>query len=76
MAILEPYSLPLIETLAEGGADWLAFEVVNGVRAGKVAEEPLWSLAAIQCCSVAKPENFQTEKRLRVIPLQFPFRCR
>ena len=41
MAILEARLLPLIETLAEAGADWLAFEVVDGIRAGRVAEEHL-----------------------------------
>ncbi len=69
MAILEPRLLPLIETLAEAGADWLAFEVVDGVRAGKVAEEPLENLAAIQdAVRSAKLENFRTEKIISAVP--------
>jgi hypothetical protein len=69
MAILEPRVLPLIETLAEVGADWLAFEVVDGIRAGKVAEEHLENLAAIQdAVRPAKLENFRTEKRVSAVP--------
>jgi hypothetical protein len=65
MAILEPRLLPLIETLAEVGADWLAFEVLDGIRVGKVAEESLENLAAIQdAVRSAKPENFRTQKRV------------
>uniref|UniRef100_UPI004048CFBF hypothetical protein n=1 Tax=Yoonia sp. TaxID=2212373 RepID=UPI004048CFBF len=35
MAILDPRLLPLLETLAGAGADWLAFEIVDGVRRGR-----------------------------------------
>jgi hypothetical protein len=73
MAILEPRLLPLIETLAEVGADWLAFEVVNGIRAGRVSEEPLENLAAIQnAVRSAKLENFRTEKRVGAVPPSVP----
>jgi hypothetical protein len=73
MAILEPRLLPLIETLAEVGADWLAFEVVDGIRAGKVAEEPLENLAAIQeAVRSAKLENFRSEKRVSAVPQPVP----
>ena len=40
MAILDPRLLPLLETLAASGADWLAFEIVDGVRRGREPEEP------------------------------------
>jgi hypothetical protein len=46
MAILDPRLLPLLETLATAGADWLAFEVVEGIRRGREPEEPedmLWA---------------------------------
>lgn len=40
MAVLDPRLLPLLETLAETGADWLAFEILDGVRRGREPEEP------------------------------------
>ena len=39
MAILDTRLLPLIETLVASGADWLAFEVIEGVRIGRSVEE-------------------------------------
>jgi hypothetical protein len=74
MAILEPKLLPLIETLAEVGADWLAFEVIDGIRAGKLAEEHLENLAAIQdAVRSAKLENFRGgEKRVNAVPPSVP----
>ena len=38
MAILDPRLIPFIEMLTELGMDWLAFEVVDGIRRG---EEPV-----------------------------------
>ena len=40
MALLDTRLLPLIEALVVADADWLAFEVLEGVRQGKVTEEP------------------------------------
>lgn len=40
MATLDPRLLPLLETLAGAGADWLAFEIVDGVRRGRESLEP------------------------------------
>lgn len=45
MAILDPRLLPIIEVLAELGMDWLAFELVDGVRRGK---EPVEDEAALR----------------------------
>jgi hypothetical protein len=45
MAILDPRILPLIETLAASGMDWLAFELVNGVARGHLPEESEDALA-------------------------------
>ena len=45
MAILDPRLLPFIEMLAELGLDWLAFELVDGVRRGK---EPVEDEAALR----------------------------
>lgn len=39
MAILDARLLPLIEALAVVDADWLAFEILDGLRLGQVAEE-------------------------------------
>lgn len=39
MATLDNRLLPLIETLASSGADWLAFELIDGIQAGLVVEE-------------------------------------
>jgi hypothetical protein len=39
MALIDPRILTLIETLAEVGADRLAFEILEGVQAGEVLEE-------------------------------------
>lgn len=45
MAVLDPRLLPLIETLAAVGADWLAFEIIDGIRLGREPEEPETLLA-------------------------------
>jgi len=45
LAILDPRLLPFIEVLAELGMDWLAFELVDGVRRGK---EPVEDEAALR----------------------------
>jgi len=39
MAILNPRVLPLLETLVEADADWLAFEIVEALQVGRAAEE-------------------------------------
>ena len=39
MATIDPRLLPLIETLVGSGADWLAFEILDGIRSGRPAEE-------------------------------------
>jgi hypothetical protein len=46
MAILDPRLLALIETLAAEGADWLAFELVDGIQRGREPEEPEDALAS------------------------------
>jgi hypothetical protein len=46
MAILDPRLLALIETLAAEGADWLAFELVDGIQRGRESEEPEEALAS------------------------------
>ena len=39
MATIDPRLLPLIETLIASGADWLAFEILDGIRSGRAAED-------------------------------------
>ena len=45
MAILDPRLLPFIEMLAELGMDWLAFELVDGIRRGDVPADDEHALA-------------------------------
>lgn len=40
MAVLDPRLLPLLETLTAAGANWLVFEIVDGVRRGREPLEP------------------------------------
>ena len=46
MAILDPRLLELIETLVASRLDWLAFELIEGVQAGRPPEESEEALAA------------------------------
>lgn len=40
MTVLDTRLLPLLETLVGAAADWLAFEIVDGVRRGREPLEP------------------------------------
>lgn len=46
MAILNPRVLELIETLVAARLDWLAFELIEGIRLGRLPDEPEEVLAA------------------------------
>lgn len=46
MAVLDIRLLELIETLAAARLDWLAFELIEEIQAGRVPEEPEKELAA------------------------------
>lgn len=46
MAILDPRVLELIETLVAARLDWLAFELIEGIRLGRLPDEPEEVLAA------------------------------
>lgn len=46
MPILDPRLLDLFETLVAARLDWLAFELVEGIRVGRPPEEPEEALAA------------------------------
>jgi hypothetical protein len=38
MAVIDPRLIELIDTLAASGADWLAFEILDGIRSGVSVE--------------------------------------
>jgi hypothetical protein len=73
MAILDPRLLPLIETLAAEDADWLAFEVLEGVRLGKVTEESPNDLQnARDSANSAAGPGWHSEKRPLPPPASVP----
>jgi hypothetical protein len=39
MAVIDPRLIELIDTLVASGADWLAFEILDGIRSGTPIEE-------------------------------------
>lgn len=67
MAILDPRLLPLIETLAAAGADWLAFELIDGIRRGRESEESEEALAGARA-RVRRGEHGRREPILSVTP--------
>lgn len=67
MAVLDPRLLPLLETLAASGADWLAFEIVDGVRRGREPEEPEELLqAARENVRARQPERIPSPEILKL----------
>ena len=48
MAILDPRLIPFIEMLADLGLDWLAFELIEGVRRGEEPVETEDALALVR----------------------------
>jgi hypothetical protein len=54
MARLDERLLPLLEILGASGADWLAFELVEGIRAGRIDEE---STDALERARTSVPER-------------------
>jgi len=39
MATIDPRLIELVDTLVAAGADWLAFEILGGIRSGRPGEE-------------------------------------
>jgi hypothetical protein len=39
MATIDPRLIELVDTLVAAGADWLAFEILDGIRSGRPGEE-------------------------------------
>jgi len=77
MATIDPRLLPLIEALAAVDADWLAFEILEGLRQGRVAEETRDDLertrrAVRSARRQPTPESQQMERPRMPIPLAEP----
>lgn len=66
MATLDPRVLQLIETLVASRADWLVFELVNGIEAGIVVEESVDDLAAARILARQEREATRPTERAAV----------
>jgi|ERR1700722_985566 len=64
MAIVDPRLLPLIETLIAADTDWLAFEILDGIQSGRVAEETREDLQSTRLAvRTAKHQKRRSEER-------------
>ena len=73
MTILNPRLLPLIEALVAEDADWLAFELLDGVRLGKVTEESPNDLQnARDAATSTGGQGWHSEKRPLAPPASVP----
>jgi hypothetical protein len=73
MATLDSRLLPLIETLAAADADWLAFEILDGLRRGRVAEETPDDLQSTQIAvRSAERATRRSEERASPPPAAVP----
>ena len=73
MAILDARLVPLIETLTATGADWLAFEIIDGLRLGRVKEETLDTLQNTrETLRAAKRQKRHSEQRAILPPPAMP----
>ena len=70
MATLDTRLLPLIEALAVADADWLAFEILDGLRLGKVAEETRAELKSTRSAvrSAERPTRRSEERAVLPAP--------
>lgn len=67
MAILDPRLIPLIELLAELDLDWLAFELIEGVRRGREPSETKSALAIARRLSrISDPRKFKPNPTDRI----------
>jgi hypothetical protein len=73
MATIDPKLLPLIETLIGVDADWLALEILDGLRLGIVAEEIHEDLLSTQLAvREAKRQMRRSEERAVPPPVGKP----
>jgi hypothetical protein len=64
MAAIDSRLLPLIETLIAADADWLALEILDGLRLGRVREETREDLKSTQLAvRAAKHQERRSEER-------------
>lgn len=68
MATLDPRILPLLETLAASRADWLVFELIEGIEAGIVVEESADVLAEARLLARQEGELPRPFERTAVSP--------
>ncbi|WP_288995202.1 hypothetical protein [uncultured Gemmobacter sp.] len=64
MATLDPRLLELFETLVESGADWLVFELMEGINAGIVVEETADDLASARILASQERESPRPVERV------------
>lgn len=72
MATLDPRLFELFETLVESGADWLVFELMEGIKAGIVAEETTDDLASARIIASQAPELRRPVERVELNPESQP----
>ena len=72
LANIEPRLLQLFEVLVEAGADWLIFELVEGIGAGSVLEESADDLAKARFLARQDREPRRTAERVAVSPQSHP----
>lgn len=72
MATLEPRLLQLFETLLVSKADWLVFEIVEGIEAGLVVEETGDDLSMARIRARQQRDQLTSGERIAVSPESRP----
>lgn len=72
MAILDPRLLQIFETLIVSRADWLLFELIEGIEAGIVVEETADDLASARVLARQERESPRPVERIAVSPESRP----
>lgn len=72
MATLDPRLLQLFETLVASNADWLVFELIEGIEAGIVLEETTDDLASARILARQERESPRSMQRIAVSPESQP----
>ncbi|HEY1580507.1 MAG TPA: hypothetical protein VGF82_25880 [Terracidiphilus sp.] len=71
--MIDPRLLPLIETLIAADADWLAFEILDGISFGRVVEETREDLQSTRLAvRTAKHQRRRSEERAVPPPAATP----
>lgn len=72
MATLDPRLFQLFETLVKSKADWLVFELIEGIEAGIVVEEAADDLATARIQARHERDLPRTRERIAVSPESRP----